>query len=421
MEEIVILELLRRHVYMIIGVTIIATLAGYGFSFLVTQKYEATATVLVRPQEPIKVTGQNAGKEFLDFPVGQMAAVETPSKTYIQIIKSTALISEVVRELNLDKPAPAEEAQAGNLFERIYARAEDIYNDIEEYLNDVVAIVNYGRLLKDDPFTKAVNNVTKGLALKSYEDTYVFEIKYTDKRPRTAAAVANTTARLFIAFMEKMRSTEAGYLGDQLETELEQSRQRLISARQVLQNYKASHKVFLYKEEYAAKLKVISDLEVELAKLDESLAASPGTLVARTYAAKQARLREIVDQRRAELAVLPRIERELQLREADVDVAHTAYEAVAKDLKDAEIKRFDAVPEARLISPAVAPRLPSRPRRPMIVLISLFSGLVVGVTLAFFLEYVNRQVRGIQDVEELVGLKVLATIPTAAKPGLAFE
>ena len=188
-------------------------------------------------------------------------------------------------------------------------------NDLKDYLNDVVTVVRYGRLLRDNPFTKAVKSVTKGLTLKSYEDTYVFEIKYRDKSPQTAAAVANTTARLFIEFMQKMRLSEAQYSSDHLKGELEQSRERLIGARQDLESYKASHKVFLYKEEYASKLKVISDLEVELAKLDENLAASPGTLVAQTYAAKRARVVEILAQRRAALAVLPEIERQLEVRQ----------------------------------------------------------------------------------------------------------
>jgi capsular polysaccharide biosynthesis protein len=39
----------------------------------------------------------------LSFPTGGSAAVETASKTYIEMIKSQALVSEVVRELRLDR------------------------------------------------------------------------------------------------------------------------------------------------------------------------------------------------------------------------------------------------------------------------------------------------------------------------------
>jgi uncharacterized protein involved in exopolysaccharide biosynthesis len=419
MDEIAILDVLRRHSYLIAALTIVTTVAGYGLTFvsdLIPEKYEASAVLLVRPQEPIKLAGQNTEKEFLDFPVSQTSMVETAAKTYIEIIESPELISEVVRTLKMDKEPVKKEELSGSLFAYVYRPAEALYVSIKEYIKDLVAIFKYGRLLKDDPFTQAVKHVAKGLSLKAYEDTYVFEIKYSDEDPQRAADVANNIARLFIAFMEKVRASEAKSSGDRLKSELEQSRQRLANARRSLEDYKASHKVFLYKQEYDAKLKVISDLEIELAKLDESLVATQGTLAARSYELKRARIVGILNARKAELAELPSIERGLQLRQADVDVAGTSYEIIAKSVKDAEIKSTP-VPEARLISRAAAPLLPSRPRRDIITLSCFLGGLLGSVILAFFLEYINRRVRGIQDVEDSLGLKVLATIPPAKKTG----
>src|SRR5271166_5631169 len=96
--------------------------------------------------------------------------------------------------------------------------------------------------------------------LKSYEDTYVFEIKYSDRDPVVAADVANTIARLFIEFMEKMRASEGKDSALRLGGELEESRQRLVEARESLREYKEAHGVFLYQPEYEQKLKVIADL-----------------------------------------------------------------------------------------------------------------------------------------------------------------
>jgi tyrosine-protein kinase Etk/Wzc len=109
---------------------------------------------------------------------------------------------------------------------------------------------------------------------------------------------------------------------------------------------------------------------------------------------------------------LPTVERELQLRQADVDVANTTYGTVARELKDAELKS-DTLPDARLISPASVPELPISPNRPIIALASLTTGFLAGVALAFFLEYMNRKARGINDVENFVGVKVIGTIPVA--------
>src|SRR5207247_741161 len=82
----------------------------------------------------------------------------------------------------------------------------------------------------------------------------------------------------------------------------------------------------------------------------------------------------------------------------------------AKEMKDAQIKST-AISEARLISPAFIPLLPARPRRDIFLGASVLTGLLVGVALAFFLEYINRTARGISDIEDFVGLKVIGTIP----------
>src|SRR6266852_5324176 len=113
MEQIAMFDVLRRRALLIIVLYMVAAVAGYAFSFLIPDRYTASALVLVRPQQPIKMGTDKAGKEFLDFPVGNSSAVETASKTYIQIIKSPALISEVVRELGLDKEKAQEQATRG--------------------------------------------------------------------------------------------------------------------------------------------------------------------------------------------------------------------------------------------------------------------------------------------------------------------
>jgi uncharacterized protein involved in exopolysaccharide biosynthesis len=413
MEAVALVDVLRRRARLIAALCILTTLAGYGISYfspLIPEKYDASAIVLVRPHQRLQIQPNNSGKEVLDFPVPQTPIAETASKTYIQIIQSPALVGEVVRQLKLDQRPKRKETHGDTLFARLNSYVEDLYYDIQPYFKNAIEVVKYGRPIEVDPFTKAVNDLSNGLVLKSYEDTYVFEIKYSDDDPQTAADVANTTARLFMQSMENMRSSEAEDTTGRLESELEQSRQRLVAASESLRNYKMAHGVFLYQPEYDAKLKVIADLTVELAKLDQNLTA--GTFDAKADAAKRARLQKTLNEQQAGLASLPTIERELRLRQADVDVAESTYGTVAKELKDAQINA-DARPEARLVSAASVPRLPSRPRRDLIVLASLFTGLLVGVALAFLLEYVNRTVRGISDIEDVLGLKVIGTIPLA--------
>src|SRR6266851_8557930 len=115
MEEIALFDVLRRRVWTIVAVAIIATVAGYALCLLLPNRYTASALVLVRPQQPINLGTTKETKEFLDFPMGSASVIETASKTYIQIIKSPALLGEVVRQLGLDKEVEPERARTSTL------------------------------------------------------------------------------------------------------------------------------------------------------------------------------------------------------------------------------------------------------------------------------------------------------------------
>jgi uncharacterized protein involved in exopolysaccharide biosynthesis len=348
MEQLAIFEVLRRRAWMIVALCLVAALAGYACSFLMTERYTASAVVLVRPQQPIQMDGRNLDKNLYDFPVTASMPVETPSKTYIEIIKSEALIGKVVASLDLKGKT---ERSGGFLSRFIPASLKDEFDqlgeDLQQDLKDVTEILKYGRLIEDDPFAKAVGEVRDNLTLDSIEDTYVFKINYAGRSPQVAAEVANRLANSFIDLMEKMRLSEARYVRDHLETKLEQSRQQLVSARERLESSKQSRSTL----------------------------------------------------------------HELKLQELDVEGAQTAYQTVATEFKEADINVSYPQPEVRLVSQAVPPQLPSSPARVKVAIVSLIGGLLVGVGLALFLEYINRRVRSIADLEDIVGVKVLATIP----------
>lgn len=60
---------------------------------------------------------------------------------------------------------------------------------------------------------------------------------------------------------------------------------------------------------------------------------------------------------------------------------------------------------------AEPPSFPSRPRVGLNLLLGALVGLVVGLGLAFFIEYLDTSVKTMEDVEDLLGVPVLAIIP----------
>jgi uncharacterized protein involved in exopolysaccharide biosynthesis len=420
MEETAILDVLRRRVWMIVTIGLVATAVGYGGSFLQARKYTATALVLVRPQEAIKLqAGSSSSKEFLDFPIAQSTTVETPSKTYIEIIKSPALIGQLVNKLSLDK---GEEASRGTFTKFLPAFMKPGIDSLKNFLNDAIKLLTYGTVIPKDPFADAVKMVQENLVLEARTDTYIFSVKYTSNSPRMAADVANTAANLFIDFMEQIRLAEGKSVVDRLQSQLEETQRGLEGAQRQYEAFKNTHSTFLYKAEYDAQLNVISKLQSDLAKADEALAAF--NAVGRQNSVSNAILKERRDSilrtlqaKQEAVASLPKIEREVKQLELAEKVALTAYESVEKVVKEAEIKNSYAAREVLLVSDAVPPHLPSGPARMLIALASLLSGIGLGVGLAFLLEYLNRAIRSIRDVEDYVGVKVLATIPRISSTG----
>jgi capsular exopolysaccharide synthesis family protein len=72
-----------------------------------------------------------------------------------------------------------------------------------------------------------------------------------------------------------------------------------------------------------------------------------------------------------------------------------------------EATSFDSV---RIVEPAVLPEFPVRPKVLLYVLLAAAAGLVLGLSAAFLIEYLDDTVKSPSDVEEAVGLSSLGTI-----------
>ena len=109
---------------------------------------------------------------------------------------------------------------------------------------------------------------------------------------------------------------------------------------------------------------------------------------------------------------------EVQLRELEREVAanRSLYQTLLVRLKETEQQQEIVQADARLISPAQPPDVPSSPSPKLFAMVGFTASLVLGSMLALLLEQLDNTLRSGRQVEELLGLPSLGLVPKVADP-----
>ncbi|RZA01303.1 MAG: chain length determinant protein EpsF, partial [Moraxellaceae bacterium] len=110
---------------------------------------------------------------------------------------------------------------------------------------------------------------------------------------------------------------------------------------------------------------------------------------------------------------LSRNRNELALLKQEVDNAQAAYDAALARATQTKLESQIALTDISILNTATVPTRPTTPRTAMNLVLGAVAGLLLGVAVALCREWMDRRVRNTQDVEQGLGLPVLAYIPSA--------
>lgn len=108
---------------------------------------------------------------------------------------------------------------------------------------------------------------------------------------------------------------------------------------------------------------------------------------------------------------------QVQLREltAEADANRALYDNFLQKFKQTSAQEDIQQADARMVTTATAPTVPSYPNRTMLVGFALVLSVFVGVVLAFLFEHVDNGFRTSDQMEKLVGLPTLGLVPTVLR------
>ncbi len=408
-------RILTGHKWVLIWLPIVAAFVGLAVTYVLPEQYESVALVLARPYEDIKFNSSGGDrKEVRDFPVNLSAPIDAPSKTYMEVIKSPAVAVKIVEALKLDIKKP-----------KTYSSVFDAFKDeVKTWVKDTIRTTRnyfkYGRDIPATPFELAVEDVGTNLQVSARKDTYAFDITYSSGDPNEAAAVANMAAEIFLERSSGTYRNDAARAREFFETQVGESRKALDQARAAILAYKNSGGTFELKSEYEEKLKVVSDLNDTLAKTEGKLAGhrivaarshlnySPLVVAAE---AEISELKEQISTLQEQLTAYPNKEKRMNELLLAERLAQESYEFFLKDYEEARVKEAATTTEIRIASRAVPGLYPVKPLKYVYAGLSFATALVVAIGWVLFYESLNPRIRTIRDLDDELGVPVLAAIP----------
>lgn len=128
-------------------------------------------------------------------------------------------------------------------------------------------------------------------------------------------------------------------------------------------------------------------------------------------------LSEAVAQQKEELGNFNQLLIEHNILKGEFDTNQQLYQKLLERLKDATVTAGLRSTNIHVVDPALPPTGPIRPRTRFNIAAGFFTGLVLGVVLAFVREEADSSLKAPEDVELLLAMPVLGLIPSESRSG----
>jgi succinoglycan biosynthesis transport protein ExoP len=178
-----------------------------------------------------------------------------------------------------------------------------------------------------------------------------------------------------------------------------------------------------FSSKYGARHPRMLDLENQRRNISQKIAEEAGRVagsVANDVAVARAQVSSLSSSL-GQLTGTSNVENKARVRLKQLEAAATSsrslYEAFVSRFKETQGQEGIQTPDARIISRAELPASPSFPNKVLVLGVAVPGGVLLGFLLAMVAERLDSGFRTVQQVERLLGIPVLSTMPEI--PGLA--
>ena len=263
---------------------------------------------------------------------------------------------------------------------------------------------------------KLIEDLQEDLAVREKgKKTGILEMALEGKDPEQTAKILNAIATAYLRQNAERKSVEAEKTLSFLNEQLPSLKGTLDQAETNLNNYRASSgKIDLSLETQAILTKAteierdIQQLQLEKTKLKQRFTGNHPSILG--IDKQIADLMQEKKKQEAEIKRLPETEQESVRLTRDVKVANELYLLLLNKAQELKVVKAGTVGNVRILDTAIVPDKPVKPRKLLILVLSLFGGGMLAIMAAFVRKGLFHGLEDPNEIENKFGIPVYANI-----------
>ncbi|EHD22422.1 MULTISPECIES: tyrosine-protein kinase Wzc [Brenneria] len=440
--------------WLIIGVTALFAIVGILYATLATPIYKADALIQVE---------QNSGNKLLSDISSMLPEAKPQSAAEIELIKSRMVIGKTIRDLALDTvveqkyfpvvgkglarilneepgkiavsrlEVPAswqdEKIELTVLNSTTYqVAAGDVvsftgtigqlekHNGLSLLVSDVAASDGTVFRLKKLNELTAINTLIDDFTVADTgKDTGVLQLSLEGEDPAKVSKILNSISQNYLQQNVERKSEEAGKSLAFLKEQLPFVRDSLNDAENKLNRFRQQNESVDLSLEAKAVLDTMVSVESQLNELTfkEAEISKLYTKEHPAYRAlmeKRVTLEQERDKLNKRVGGMPKTQQEILRLTRDVEAGQEVYMQLLNKQQELSINKASVVGNVRIIDSAVTQLKPVKPRKVLVILLSLILGGMLSTAFVILKTMLHKGIKSPEELEEL-GINVYASVP----------
>jgi tyrosine-protein kinase Etk/Wzc len=270
-------------------------------------------------------------------------------------------------------------------------------------------------------YLQTVEDLRNALAISEQgKGTGILQLSLEGRHPAEIAGILNAIARTYLRQNVERRSAQAEESLRFLDDQLPKLKAELEAAEEAFNAFRKKNESLDLSVETEGLLKRIVDVETEISNLQlkrtqmgQSFASQHPSMIALNNQIGE--LSSIKRDLESRVTDLPDTQQEILRLQREVEVKNSLYTGLLNKAQELRIIRAGTLGNVRIIDEAVVPEEPVKPRKKLIVLLSLLLGLFAGIVVVFLQRSLRRGIVDGRQLETELGLTVYASVPFSNK------